>query len=92
MNEKDAPSDDEGQSEGHPKREPENPAERQRSFMRQRAAILRPHDDPGAEANTQPSTKQEDAEDEQDNAAAAPRKHDERRKLLAQYRRRQREK
>lgn len=91
MSEKNAPSDDKAESKERLKRDLGNPRERQRSFMRQRAAILRPHDDMGGETNTQPSAEQEGAEAEQDDAAK-PRAHDERRKLLAQYRRRQREK
>ena len=90
MKEKDAPTDDEAKSRERPKRELGNPRERQRSFLRQRAAILRPHDDPSGETNTQPPAQQEDAAVEQDDDAKPSCARDERRKLLAQYRRRQR--
>lgn len=90
MSEKDAPPGDKAESRVHPKRESENPRERQRSFIRQRTAVLRPHDDLNGETNTQATAEREDAEAERDDTP--PRAHEERRKLLAQYRRRQREK
>jgi len=90
MDEKDAPSGERAETKERPKREPENPGERQRSFMRQRAAILSPHDDVSAETNAQHLAEQDEAKAEQDDDP--PFAHEERRKLLAQYRRRQRKK
>jgi hypothetical protein len=93
MNKKDEPSGDKAESKERQKRGLGNPRERQRSFLRQRAATLRPHDDTSAETNKHPHAEQKDEEAEQDDDDATPRRHDERRKLLAQYRRRrQREK
>ena len=89
MVKKDAPPDDEPQSKERSKKERENPAERQRSFIRQRTAILRPHDEATGEASTLANAEREDGESLQQDA---PPHTGERQELLARYRRRQRKK